>query len=65
MATIGQRQYDTLPSRKVAFLGLSVMGLPMAGHLARAGHTVRVYNRSGSKANAYVTEFGGTSAATP
>ncbi|MBJ7262921.1 MAG: NAD(P)-dependent oxidoreductase [Burkholderiaceae bacterium] len=65
MATIGQRQYDTLPSRKVAFLGLGVMGLPMAGHLARAGHTVRVYNRSGSKANAYVTEFGGTSAATP
>ena len=65
MATIGERQYDTLSSRRVAFLGLGVMGLPMAGHLALAGHTVRVYNRSASKADAYVAEFGGTSAETP
>ena len=65
MAKIGERQYDTLSSRRVAFLGLGVMGLPMAGHLALAGHTVRVYNRSASKADAYVAEFGGTSAATP
>jgi 3-hydroxyisobutyrate dehydrogenase len=41
------------------------MGLPMAGHLARAGHDVTVYNRSPAKAQAWVAEFGGKSAATP
>jgi 3-hydroxyisobutyrate dehydrogenase-like beta-hydroxyacid dehydrogenase len=49
----------------VAFLGLGVMGYPMAGHLARAGHQVTVYNRTAAKAAAWVAEYGGTSAATP
>jgi 3-hydroxyisobutyrate dehydrogenase-like beta-hydroxyacid dehydrogenase len=49
----------------VAFLGLGVMGYPMAGHLARAGHTVTVYNRTPAKAQAWVAEYGGKAAATP
>ena len=59
------RSYDAIPPRKVAFLGLGVMGYPMAGHLARAGHQVTVYNRSAAKAEAWVKEYGGASAATP
>jgi len=59
------KTYDPTPSRRVAFLGLGVMGYPMAGHLARAGHTVTVYNRSPAKAQAWVKEYGGNSAATP
>ena len=50
---------------KVAFLGLGVMGYPMAGHLAKAGHEVTVYNRSASKAEAWVAQHGGAHAATP
>ena len=50
---------------KVAFLGLGVMGAPMAGHLAKAGHDVTVYNRTGAKAEAWVKENGGAHAATP
>jgi 3-hydroxyisobutyrate dehydrogenase-like beta-hydroxyacid dehydrogenase len=50
---------------KAAFIGLGVMGFPMAGHLARAGHTVTVFNRTPQKAAAWVERFGGTSAATP
>lgn len=49
----------------VSFLGLGVMGYPMAGHLARAGHKVTVYNRSGTKAEKWTNEFGGALAATP
>jgi len=63
------RSYDTVPSRKVAFLGLGVMGYPMAGHLARAGHAVTVYNRTAAKAEAWMKEHGEcggtTRAATP
>jgi len=59
------RTYDPVPSRRVAFLGLGVMGHPMAGHLARAGHQVTVYNRTLPKAEAWVAEYGGTCAATP
>jgi len=59
------RNYDPIPPRKVAFLGLGVMGYPMAGHLARAGHRVTVYNRTPAKAEAWVKEYGGASAATP
>jgi 3-hydroxyisobutyrate dehydrogenase-like beta-hydroxyacid dehydrogenase len=59
------KTYDPTPSRRVAFLGLGVMGYPMAGHLARAGHTVTVYNRSPAKAQAWEKEYGGNSAATP
>jgi len=65
MASIGSREYDKVVPQKVAFLGLGVMGLPMAGHLARAGHEVTVYNRSPAKAQAWTQEFGGKSAATP
>jgi len=50
---------------KLAFLGLGVMGYPMAGHLAKAGHEVRVYNRTGAKAEAWVAEYGGNFAPTP
>lgn len=50
---------------KLAFLGLGVMGYPMAGHLAKAGHDVCVYNRSAHKAEKWVGEFGGSAAATP
>jgi glutamyl-tRNA reductase len=44
---------------KVAFLGLGVMGYPMAGHLAAKGHEVTVYNRTAAKAEAWVAEHGG------
>lgn len=50
---------------KLAFLGLGVMGYPMAGHLAKAGHDVTVYNRTRAKADAWAGEHGGTAAATP
>ena len=50
---------------KVAFLGLGVMGFPMAGHLSRGGHEVVVYNRSAAKARAWVEKHSGASAATP
>jgi len=50
---------------KVAFIGLGVMGAPMARHLARAGHDVTVYNRTPAKAQAWVAQHGGRSAATP
>jgi 3-hydroxyisobutyrate dehydrogenase len=50
---------------KLAFLGLGVMGFPMAGHLAAKGHQVVVYNRNPAKAKAWVEKHGGTSAATP
>ena len=63
--TTNTRNYDRLPARKLAFIGLGVMGYPMAGHLVRAGHDVTVYNRTQAKADAWVKEFGGSSAATP
>jgi 3-hydroxyisobutyrate dehydrogenase len=59
------KTYDSVTLRRVAFLGLGVMGAPMAGHLARAGHRVTVYNRTGKRAQAWVAEYGGASAATP
>ena len=59
------KTYESSPARRVAFLGLGVMGTPMAGHLARAGHAVTVYNRSAAKALAWVAEYGGQSAASP
>jgi len=65
MPSINTRPYDTLPAARVAFLGLGVMGYPMAGHLARAGQHVTVYNRTAAKADAWVAEFGGRRAATP
>jgi len=50
---------------KLAFIGLGVMGFPMAGHLARAGHEVRVYNRTHEKALMWQERFGGTVADNP
>lgn len=49
----------------VAFIGLGVMGYPMAGHLARAGLSVRVYNRTAAKAEAWAAEHGGSQHSTP
>ncbi len=54
-----------MDKKKVAFLGLGVMGYPMAGHLARAGHEVTVYNRTSAKAQQWVAQHGGRSAPTP
>ena len=65
MTTIADKTYAAAPSQTVAFLGLGVMGGPMAGHLARAGHQVTVYNRTAVKAEAWVAAFGGKHAATP
>jgi len=59
------KTYDPTPSKKVAFLGLGVMGGPMAGHLAAAGHQVTVYNRTAAKAQAWVDRHGGRAAPTP
>jgi 3-hydroxyisobutyrate dehydrogenase len=59
------RTYESIPARDVAFLGLGVMGDPMAGHLAAAGHRVTVYNRTAAKAAEWVARHGGKSAPTP
>ncbi|MDB5944595.1 MAG: 2-hydroxy-3-oxopropionate reductase-like protein [Ramlibacter sp.] len=65
MASTNPKTYEPTAPRKVAFLGLGVMGYPMAGHLALAGHHVTVYNRSAAKAQAWTGEFRGQSAPTP
>jgi 3-hydroxyisobutyrate dehydrogenase-like beta-hydroxyacid dehydrogenase len=54
-----------MESGKLAFLGLGVMGFPMAGHLARAGHSVVVYNRTPAKAAQWVEKYGGSAAPSP
>jgi 3-hydroxyisobutyrate dehydrogenase len=53
------KTYDSVPARDVAFLGLGVMGGPMAGHLARAGHRVTVYNRTPARAETWVAQHAG------
>jgi 3-hydroxyisobutyrate dehydrogenase/2-hydroxy-3-oxopropionate reductase len=63
MSQIAAKTYEATPARKVAFLGLGVMGYPMAGHLARAGHHVTVYNRSAAKAAAWAAECPGNATA--
>ncbi len=50
---------------RAAFIGLGVMGFPMAGHLQAKGHAVTVYNRSADKAGRWCERFGGCRAATP
>ena len=69
MPSTNPKTYQATASRKVAFLGLGVMGHPMAGHLALAGHQVSVYNRTAARAAAWCAEFGAApgarSAATP
>ncbi|NKE68190.1 NAD(P)-dependent oxidoreductase [Ramlibacter sp. RBP-2] len=65
MGSTNPKTYESTAPRKVAFLGLGVMGFPMAGHLALAGHDVTVYNRSAAKAQAWTGEFKGRSTSTP
>jgi len=60
MSSTNSRTYEPSLSRKVAFLGLGVMGYPMAGHLALAGHSVTVYNRTATKSVAWCAEYAGT-----
>ena len=54
-----------MSSTKAAFIGLGNMGFPMAGHLAKADFDVTVYNRTATKAEAWIKEHGGGSADTP
>ena len=60
MSSINAKTYEPSSPRKVAFLGLGVMGYPMAGHLALAGHQVTVYNRSPARSTAWCAEFAAT-----
>ena len=54
-----------MESKTVAFIGLGVMGYPMAGYLSKAGYTTRVYNRTFSKAEKWQTEYQGVACQTP
>jgi 3-hydroxyisobutyrate dehydrogenase len=66
MARTNPKTYEPSNPTKVAFIGLGVMGYPMAGHLAMAGHHVTVYNRNPAKAKDWCAEFSGhASAPTP
>jgi 3-hydroxyisobutyrate dehydrogenase len=58
-------QQPTRKAATVAFIGLGTMGYPMAGHLARAGHRVRVYNRTASRASAWCAAYPGEAAGSP
>ncbi len=57
MTSLNDKTYEPSPAYSVAFLGLGVMGYPMAGHLASAGHQVTVYNRTATKSIAWCAEF--------
>ena len=57
MTTINAKTYEPVTAQHVAFLGLGVMGYPMAGHLVKAGHQVTVYNRNATKSEAFCAEF--------
>jgi len=57
MSSLNPKTYDSIPPQGVAFLGLGVMGYPMAGHLALAGHSVTVYNRTDAKSIAWQQEL--------
>jgi 3-hydroxyisobutyrate dehydrogenase-like beta-hydroxyacid dehydrogenase len=65
MPPMNVKSYEPVAAHKVAFLGLGVMGYPMAGHLARAGHHVTVYNRTTKKAEQWLEEYGGRLGRTP
>ncbi len=66
MSSINAKTYESAAAQKVAFLGLGVMGYPMAGHLSKAGHQVSVYNRTATKSIAFCAEFtGATHGLTP
>ncbi|MGB5863255.1 MAG: NAD(P)-dependent oxidoreductase [Sulfitobacter sp.] len=62
---MAQHQSEEKHMAKLAFLGLGVMGAPMAGHLQKAGHDVTVYNRTASKAAQWAQTYGGAHADTP
>ncbi len=62
MPSTNPRTYEPIAPRKIAFLGLGVMGYPMAAHLALAGHEVTVYNRTAAKAQAWCQEYAATAA---
>ena len=62
---IAEKTYAATAPKRLAFLGLGVMGAPMATHLLRAGHQVTVYNRTAAKAQAWAQQYGGRFAATP
>jgi 3-hydroxyisobutyrate dehydrogenase len=68
-SSTNSKTYEPAPAKKVAFIGLGVMGYPMAGHLALAGHEVTVYNRNATKSVAWCAEYssaqGPKHAATP
>ena len=57
MPSINSKTYESTAAQKVAFLGLGVMGYPMAAHLATAGHHVTVYNRNATKSEAFCAEY--------
>ena len=59
MSSTNTKTYQSIPSRHVAFLGLGVMGYPMAGHLHLAGHQVSAYNRTATKSIAFCAEYAG------
>jgi 3-hydroxyisobutyrate dehydrogenase-like beta-hydroxyacid dehydrogenase len=65
MSSINPKTYEPTSPVSVAFLGLGVMGYPMARHLASKGHTVTVYNRTFAKAEKWVADHGGSAARTP
>ena len=66
MSSIQAKPCEPSSPTRVAFLGLGVMGYPMAGHLkTKGGHEVTVYNRNPAKAAQWVAEYGGKSQATP
>ncbi len=56
-SSLNAKTYEPAQAQSLAFIGLGVMGYPMAGHLAKAGHRVTVYNRTSAKAQAWVAEF--------
>ena len=60
MASTNPKTYEQSAAKKVAFLGLGVMGYPMAGHLHLAGHSVTVYNRTATKSLAFCAEYAGS-----
>lgn len=60
MASTNPKTYEQSAAKKVAFLGLGVMGYPMAGHLHLAGHSVTVYNRTAAKSLAFCSEYAGS-----
>jgi 3-hydroxyisobutyrate dehydrogenase-like beta-hydroxyacid dehydrogenase len=56
-SSLNAKTYEPAQAQSLAFIGLGVMGYPMAGHLAKAGHRVTVYNRTSAKAQAWAAEF--------